>query len=311
MRLAHLHIPHLTPFTHTSRLQQTLVSRLLTHKKLYDSPSSPPSTPAPAPPDPTILTFTPHPVYTTGRRDLPRTNTTKSNNLDPNLLPTSLQPIRHLLTRTSPSQLPLAEFHATLRGGQTTYHGPGQLVAYTILDLRRLRLGPRQHIRLLERSVLDVLSDYGVEGGVLSEQDPGVWVDQQSQLQDGRGGGSDQLAKKIAAVGVHLRRYVSSYGVGLNVTEEPMWFFRHIVACGLEGREPTSLVGCGVRFADARDGDDIMREVAERFVAAFVRRVNQVGTPGAVDGCCKTGGGVGIDEVYRIEEGDLLGDGGE
>ncbi|OJD12711.1 lipoyl(octanoyl) transferase [Emergomyces pasteurianus Ep9510] len=328
MRLAHLHIPHLVPFTHASHLQQTLVSRLLTHKKLSDTFSNSPTHLQQPPPDPTILTFTPHPVYTTGRRDLPPSNptsgtssaSTPSSNphstLDLNL-PTPLHPIRHLLTPTS-SQPAIAEFQSTLRGGQTTYHGPGQLVAYTILDLRRLRLGPRQHIRLLERSVLDVLDSYGVEGAGLSEKDPGVWVDNAQSRSDhnrerkpegnAEEGENGLLPRKVAAVGVHLRRNVSSYGIGLNVTEEPMWFFRQITACGLEGRDTTSLVGCGVKFDN--DGD-IMRQVAERFVSAFVKRVNEVGTAEAVDCCCETGGGVGIEEVYSTTEREVLGDGGE
>ncbi|PGH00434.1 lipoyl(octanoyl) transferase [Helicocarpus griseus UAMH5409] len=308
MRLAHLHLPPTIPFTHASHLQHILVSRLLSHKKLSDtsaSPSSPSFTHLPPAPDPTILTFTPNPVYTTGRRDLPSTTT---STLD---LPTPLHPIRHLLT----SHPPRAEYHPTLRGGQTTYHGPGQLVAYTILDLRRLRLGPRQHIRLLERSVLDVLEDYGVKGGGVSEE-PGVWVDQRKHLGGGGvGEGDEELPKKIAAVGVHLRRYVSSYGVGLNVTEEPVWFLRQIVACGLEGREATSLVGCEVDFGRNGKGEgegEVMKEVAGRFVQAFVRRTNEVGTVRAVDACCKGDergeGEVRIKGVYSIGERDVLGD---
>ncbi|KAK2808232.1 hypothetical protein FQN50_004974 [Emmonsiellopsis sp. PD_5] len=323
MRLAHLHIPHLIPFSHASHLQQILVSRLLAHKKLCDSLSSSttttttPNPELPAPPDPTILTFTPHPIYTTGRRDLPspssspHTSPTSTHHNDDNIpLPTPLEPIRPLLT----SSPPLATYAPTLRGGQTTYHGPGQLVAYTILDLRRLRLGPRAHIRLLERSVLDVLDSYGVAGGVLSGEDPGVWVEQQQAKGangngDGeRDGGDMLLPRKIAAVGVHLRRFVSSYGVGLNVTEEPMWWLRQIVACGLEGREATSLGGCGV---DASGGEEVMmREVAGRFVRAFVDRVNGRGNEDGRDSCCRTGevgGGQRIEEVYSIGEGDVLG----
>jgi Lipoate-protein ligase B len=85
-----------------------------------------------------------------------------------------------------------AEYVPTLRGGQTTYHGPGQMVAYTILDLKRLGLTPRCHIRVLENSVIDLLKRYGVKGFVT--EDPGVWVN------------DAETAKKITAVGVHLRR---------------------------------------------------------------------------------------------------------
>jgi lipoyl(octanoyl) transferase len=103
----------------------------------------------------------------------------------------------------------------------------------------------------------------------------------------------NELPRKITAVGVHLRRNISSYGIGLNVTEEPMWYFRQIVACGLEGRETTSLEGQGVKGAS-------IEEVAEKFVDVFVRRVNE-------DIACRgTATGEKIEEVYKVEEEDLL-----
>jgi lipoyl(octanoyl) transferase len=156
------------------------------------------------------------------------------------------------------------------------------MVAYTILDLRRLGLTPRCHIRLLENSVLDVLSGYGVTGTVT--EDPGVWVPGRST--DG------SLPRKITAVGVHLRRNISSYGIGFNVTEEPMWYFQQIVACGLEGREATSLEGQGVKGVS-------IEEVAGRFVDAFVRRVN------ADLACGGSATGERIEGVYKVEEKDL------
>ncbi|PYH98782.1 lipoyltransferase [Aspergillus ellipticus CBS 707.79] len=288
MRLAHLHYPDITSFTRVANLQQTLTSRLLSHKKLL----------TPNAPDPTIITFTPNPVYTTGRRDLPPSNTCPLSNKESALsLPPSLEPIRSLLIPPRPDgttpttahhqqqqENKVAEYHPTLRGGQTTYHGPGQMVGYTILDLRRLGLTPRCHIRLLENSVIDVLRGYGIRGQVT--EDPGVWVQPSS-------GSGNAAAKKITAVGVHLRRNISSYGVGLNVTQDPMWWFRQIVACGLEGREATSLLGEGVE-------EVTVEEVARRFVAAFVERIN-------ADFACGEGArGEGIDEVYRVSEEDLL-----
>ncbi|KAL4805521.1 hypothetical protein BDV18DRAFT_152787 [Aspergillus unguis] len=264
-------------FTRVATLQQALTTRLLSHKKLLASPSA---TTPPAP-DPTIITFTPNPVYTTGRRDLPPSNTSPGPTRKLSL-PPPLEPIRSLLSSGNDAE-PVAEYHPTLRGGQTTYHGPGQMVAYTILDLRRLGLSPRCHIRLLENSVLDVLEGYGVKGTVT--EDPGVWVPP--------AGGGQELPKKITAVGVHLRRNISSYGIGLNVTEEPMWYFRQIVACGLEGREATSLEGQGVKGVS-------VEEVAGKFVDAFVRRVNSDFACGAKSL------GERIEEVYQVGEGDLV-----
>ncbi|KAJ5970652.1 Octanoyltransferase [Penicillium vulpinum] len=291
MRLAHLHLPHTTPFSRVSHIQQTLTTNLLTHKKLA-SPGSISSQDLssssailakypPPPPDPTIITFTPNPVYTTGRRDLPPSNTSPPDTKNSNLsLPSPLEPIRSLLTPHG-SQPPKAEYHPTLRGGQTTYHGPGQMVAYTILDLKRLGLTPRCHIRLLENSVIDLLKSYGVEG--FTTEDPGVWVKP----------GSGSQPRKITAVGVHLRRNISSFGIGLNVTDEPMWFFKQIVACGLEGKEATSLQGVGVPGLDIGD-------VAAAFVEKFVNRVN------ADFACGENSLGEKIDEVYQVREEDLL-----
>ncbi|KAJ5780484.1 hypothetical protein N7457_005644 [Penicillium paradoxum] len=290
MRLAHLHLPHTTPFSRVSHIQQALTSRLLTHKKLSSpgsllsqtsgkSSATLANTPPP-PPDPTIITFTPNPVYTTGRRDLPPSNTSPPDITNPNLsLPDALEPIRSLLIPNGANP-PKAEYHPTLRGGQTTYHGPGQMVAYTILDLKRLGLTPRCHIRVLENSVIDLLKSYGVEG--FTTEDPGVWVSK----------GASQ-AKKITAVGVHLRRNISSFGIGLNVTDEPMWFFKQIVACGLEGKEATSLQGVGVPGLEIGD-------VAVGFVERFVSRIN---TDFA---CGDTPLGERIDEVYQVKEEDLL-----
>ncbi|KAL3466743.1 hypothetical protein BJX64DRAFT_215957 [Aspergillus heterothallicus] len=280
MRLAHLHLPSVTPFTRVANLQQTLTTRLLAHKKLLSSPNSSTS----PPPDPTIITFTPNPVYTTGRRDLPPSNTTPTSSTTQKTLslPPSLEPIRSLLTSSSHNGSPVAEYHPTLRGGQTTYHGPGQMVAYTILDLRRLGLTPRCHIRLLENSVLDVLAGYRLEGTIT--EDPGVWVPARSA--------NGSLPKKITAVGVHLRRNISSYGIGFNVTEQPMWYFQQIVACGLEGREATSLEGQGVK-------DVSIEEVAGKFVDTFVQRIN------ADFACGGSATGEKIEEVYKVIEGDL------
>ncbi|KAL4973732.1 hypothetical protein BDW66DRAFT_161797 [Aspergillus desertorum] len=300
MRLAHLHFPEITSFTRVVALQQNLTTRLLAHKKLAHTPDANIATPPP--PDPTIITFTPNPVYTTGRRDLPPSNTSPSASKTLSL-PPALEPIRSLLTPSSSSSshieaAPVAEYHPTLRGGQTTYHGPGQMVAFTILDLRRMGLSPRCHIRLLENSVVDVLRSYGLEG--LITEDPGVWVPRSSSSSSSSSSppppvsNSDELPRKITAVGVHLRRNISSYGIGFNVTEEPMWFFRQIVACGLEGREATSLEGQGVKGVS-------IEEVAGRFVDAFVRRVNS-------DFACESiGQGEKIKEVYKVGERDLVG----
>lgn len=163
------------------------------------------------------------------------------------------------------------------------------MVAYTILDLKRLGLTPRCHIRVLENSVIDLLNSYGVKG--FTTEDPGVWVKPIAESESGSG----SQPRKITAVGVHLRRNISSFGIGLNVTDEPMWFFKQIVACGLEGKEATSLQGVGVPGLEVGD-------VAAAFVEKFVSRVNADFT------CGENAHGESIDEVYRVREEDLLND---
>lgn len=116
----------------------------------------------------------------------------------------------------------------TDRGGDITYHGPGQLVAYPILDLSLLNLGLHAYMRLLEDVAIEVCGNFGVrarrETGAT-----GVWVDQ---------GGT--AAAKICAMGVRVRKWVSMHGLALNVTTN-LDHFSLIVPCGLVGRAVTSL----------------------------------------------------------------------
>ena len=182
------------------------------------------------------------------------------------------------------------------------------MVGYTILDLRRMGLTPRCHIRLLENSVVDVLAGYGVRGVITG--DPGVWVPRSSvstataggennaHAEEGAGAGVG-AGRKITAVGVHLRRNISSYGIGLNVSAEPMWWFRQIVACGLEGREATSLEGEGV-------GGVRVDDVARTWVSAFVGRYNAGFACGGGNGSSAQAHGERIEGVYEVGEGDLI-----
>lgn len=120
----------------------------------------------------------------------------------------------------------------TDRGGDITYHGPGQLVAYPILDLNALNLGLHAYMRLLESVVVDTLAAFDVAG----RRDPGatgVWVDRQ-------GPDGPLPAAKICAMGVRVRRWVTMHGLALNVTTN-LDHFRLIVPCGLVGRPVTSL----------------------------------------------------------------------
>jgi lipoyl(octanoyl) transferase 2 len=218
--LRHLHLPSITSFTQAQNIQSVLVSQLLSHKAALSS-LTPPNSPHPAP-LPTLLTFTPTPVYTTGRRELGTLSQSQISSLQEPLLS---------LARDHDPKLNVAEVHETLRGGQITFHGPGQLVIYPILDLKGLQssvwpkgLTTRCYVNLLEETTIRTLSQFGVRGR--RTENPGVWIDEDT---------------KIAALGVHLRRNVTSYGVGLNVSTDLRWFDR-IVACGLEGKKTTSMM---------------------------------------------------------------------
>jgi lipoyl(octanoyl) transferase len=115
----------------------------------------------------------------------------------------------------------------TDRGGDITYHGPGQLVVYPILDLNSLMLGLHDYMRLLEQAVIDACAVFGVKG----ERDAGatgVWVDHHGVM------------SKVAAMGVRVRKWVSMHGLALNV-EPDLSHFQLIVPCGLAGRPVTSL----------------------------------------------------------------------
>jgi lipoyl(octanoyl) transferase len=117
----------------------------------------------------------------------------------------------------------------TDRGGDITYHGPGQLVVYPILDLNVLNLGLHEYMRLLEQAVIDTCATYGVEGH-RDATATGVWVRSSIHGMDA----------KIAAMGVRVRRWVSLHGLALNVTTN-LEHFGLIVPCGLAGRPVTSL----------------------------------------------------------------------
>ena len=116
-----------------------------------------------------------------------------------------------------------AEVHHTDRGGEATYHGPGQLVAYPIIDLRRWGGGPLKYVRALESAIIAALGEFGIAAE--SEGRPtGVWT-----------GG-----RKIAAIGVKVSRRVTMHGFALNVSTDLSYFDR-IVACGLPDARATSM----------------------------------------------------------------------
>jgi lipoyl(octanoyl) transferase len=117
------------------------------------------------------------------------------------------------------------EVHECDRGGQVTYHGPGQLVGYPIVDLDPDRRDLRRYVRDLQEVLIRTLADYGLEGGRRDGKDfIGVWVGD----------------AKIASIGVHVSRWVTTHGFALNVSTDLSWFGR-IVPCGLSRVEMASI----------------------------------------------------------------------
>ena len=115
------------------------------------------------------------------------------------------------------------------RGGDITYHGPGQLVAYPILDLDNFFTDIHKYLRLLEETIILTLKEYGVESG-RSKGETGVWLDADNLLQ----------ARKICAMGVRCSRWVTMHGWGFNVNAD-LNYFNNIIPCGINDKAVTSL----------------------------------------------------------------------
>ena len=128
--------------------------------------------------------------------------------------------------------------HEVDRGGEVTYHGPGQLVGYPIMDIRPMG-GPARYVRALEAALIEALAPYGVEGH-RQQGMPGVWV------------GEADGERKIAAIGLRVSRGVSSHGFALNVSTD-LSYFDHIVACGVPDLRVTSLERDLGRSTDAKE----------------------------------------------------------
>lgn len=131
--------------------------------------------------------------------------------------------------------------HRTGRGGQFTYHGPGQRVAYVMLDLNQRGRDVRAFVRGLEQWIIGALGEFGVPADV-REGRVGVWVERRIP---GDGGAGRSREDKIAAIGVKVRKWVSFHGISLNV-EPDLGHFAGIVPCGISEHGVTSLVDLGV-----------------------------------------------------------------
>ncbi|HEY0703042.1 MAG TPA: lipoyl(octanoyl) transferase LipB [Candidatus Acidoferrales bacterium] len=154
-----------------------------------------------------VLLFCEHPhVITQGRNGKPE----------------HLRASAHLLDQMN------VEFHETDRGGDITYHGPGQIVGYPIIDLTAHRRDVRWYVQQLEEVMIQTSAEYGVEAARIEGQH-GIWVRT-----------TDDADEKLAAIGVHLSRWVTSHGFAYNVSTD-LRYFDLIVPCGISGKRATCL----------------------------------------------------------------------
>ena len=121
-----------------------------------------------------------------------------------------------------------ATFYKINRGGDITYHGPGQLVAYPIFDLDHFFTDIHKYMRFLEEAVIQTLADFGIIGGRV-EGLTGVWIE-----------GDTPKARKICALGVKSSRWVTMHGIGFNVNSD-LNYFSHIIPCGIDDKAVTSM----------------------------------------------------------------------
>ena len=136
---------------------------------------------------------------------------------------------KNLLLTTAQLSEKKTDYYKINRGGDITYHGPGQIVAYPILDLDHFFTDIHKYLRLLEETIILTLKEYGLESGRIKGE-TGVWIDADNVLK----------ARKICAMGVRCSRWVTMHGWGFNVNSD-LNYFNNIIPCGIKDKEVTSL----------------------------------------------------------------------
>ncbi|KAI1357533.1 hypothetical protein F5Y08DRAFT_157445 [Xylaria arbuscula] len=251
--------PEYATYALASRVQQVLQQELLAWKAGAPSSRGPP-------PPPSIIAFTPAPTYTLGRRQTEPLSKSEVARLQSPLFVPTLSASGKSMANNGRAENSRGEgvfFSPTItnapRGGLTTYHGPGQLVIWPVIDLHsplHAHLSVRDYACLLEKTTIATLKRlWGLAG--FTTENPGVWVRPGGARGQQDGGGDE---RKIAALGVHLRRHVTGLGVAINYgtpvtgpSETNPW--GRIVACGLGDRGVTS-VRTELGHNDLREEDE-------------------------------------------------------
>ncbi len=229
----------LVPYVPTWELQEQLLAATLAIKAENRQAEVAGQLPRPTP---NHLLFCQHPpTYTLGKSGKPE----------------------HLLLDEAALAAHGATFHRINRGGDITFHGPGQLVAYPLLDLENFRPDIHWYLRALEEAVIQTLAGYGLQAGRIAGL-TGVWLD----WQDGAAN-----PRKICAMGVRCSRWVTLHGLALNVNTD-LSYFGYIVPCGISDKAVTSL--------QAELGHAVpVEEVQERLLAALLTQLNAAVAPTA------------------------------
>ncbi|MEL6539575.1 MAG: lipoyl(octanoyl) transferase LipB [Bacteroidota bacterium] len=214
------------PYKAAWNLQEALLQEIVTIKLANRKRPSTQQQPTPG-----YLLLCNHPhVYTVGTSGLPE----------------------HLLVPALTLQQQGIPLHRTNRGGGVTYHGPGQLVIYPILDLDNFFTDLHRYLRLLEEVMIAVLQDFGLQGGRIPGL-TGIWLEPTSPMH----------ARKICAIGIRATRWVTMHGLALNVNPD-LNYFRPIIPCGVSGKSLTSLENELEALQD-------MQVVIERLMHHFAR----------------------------------------
>jgi len=147
------------------------------------------------------------------------------------------------------------------RGGEVTYHGPGQLVGYLHLNLTRINISVYQFVRKMEEVLIDLLKEYGIEGWRM-EGYPGVWINHQGRKW------------KIAAIGARASKMITSHGLALNVNTN-MDHFRLIVPCGITEYEPTSMKQVLTKTLDINEIYKKFEKIYERIFEMNLEKISE------------------------------------
>ncbi len=151
-----------------------------------------------------------------------------------------------------------ATYYEINRGGDITYHGPGQLVVYPIFDLDHFFSDIHKYLRFLEESVIETLAHYGISSGRVDGM-TGVWID-----------GDKPTARKICAIGVKSSRWVTMHGIGFNVNSD-LSYFSHIIPCGIQDKAVTSLERELGRTLDMQEVSSVLKnKIAAQFGFTYV-----------------------------------------